>query len=55
LTLSRRFCELLGGSIRATSQLGRGSTFTVVLPAELPAAVTEPVPAHTAPAAVAAS
>ena len=55
LTLSRRFCELLGGSIRAISQPGRGSTFTVVLPAELPPAVTESVPAGTAPAAVAAS
>ncbi len=53
LTLSRRFCELLGGGIRAASQPGEGSTFTVVLPAELPAAVAQPAPARAEPAAVA--
>jgi signal transduction histidine kinase/FixJ family two-component response regulator len=32
LTITRRLCELLGGSIAATSKLGRGSTFLVTLP-----------------------
>jgi len=38
LALSRRFCEMMGGSIAVTSQLGQGSTFTV----RLPAVVAEP-------------
>lgn len=42
LTLSRRFCELLGGRITAASEPGRGSTFTVTLPAELPGPAPEP-------------
>jgi PAS domain S-box-containing protein len=33
LALSQRFCQMMGGSIAATSQLGQGSTFTVHLPA----------------------
>jgi signal transduction histidine kinase/CheY-like chemotaxis protein len=41
LTLSRRFCELLGGSITAASELGKGSTFTVTLPAEVLAMASE--------------
>nr|WP_320132519.1 ATP-binding protein [uncultured Holophaga sp.] len=36
LTLSRRFAELLGGSLSATSQPGGGSTFTLRLPLETP-------------------
>ena len=32
LSLSRHFCELLGGSLQATSQKGVGSTFTACLP-----------------------
>jgi signal transduction histidine kinase len=35
LAITRSFCELLGGSIRFTSEVGRGSTFTVTLPADL--------------------
>jgi PAS domain S-box-containing protein len=33
LALSQRFCQMMGGAIVATSQLGQGSTFTVRLPA----------------------
>jgi CheY-like chemotaxis protein len=36
LTISRRFCRMLGGDLTLTSQLGAGSTFTIRLPARLP-------------------
>jgi signal transduction histidine kinase/DNA-binding response OmpR family regulator len=35
LSLSRRFCQLMGGDIYVTSDLGRGSTFTVRFPAHV--------------------
>ncbi len=35
LAISQRFCRMLGGSIRAGSRLGQGSTFVATLPAEL--------------------
>jgi signal transduction histidine kinase/DNA-binding response OmpR family regulator len=34
LALTRRFCQMLGGDVSVTSELGKGSTFTVRLPAE---------------------
>jgi two-component system sensor histidine kinase/response regulator len=37
LVISRRFCELMGGSVHVTSRLGKGSTFTMVIPAEVTA------------------
>jgi PAS domain S-box-containing protein len=40
LAITRRFCILLGGSIECESELGKGSTFTVRLPAETPASVS---------------
>jgi signal transduction histidine kinase len=37
LAISQRMVEEMGGRIEVSSQLGQGATFTVVLPAELPA------------------
>jgi signal transduction histidine kinase/DNA-binding response OmpR family regulator len=36
LAITRRFCLLLGGEVTVTSEPGRGSEFTVRLPAEVP-------------------
>ncbi|MGH7645735.1 MAG: ATP-binding protein, partial [Gemmatimonadales bacterium] len=33
LAITRRFCQLMGGDVTAASEPGRGSTFTVRLPA----------------------
>jgi signal transduction histidine kinase len=32
LAISHRLCQLMGGDIRVTSELGKGSTFTIQLP-----------------------
>jgi signal transduction histidine kinase/DNA-binding response OmpR family regulator len=36
LALTRRFCQMMGGDVTVTSELGKGSTFTIQLPAEAP-------------------
>lgn len=36
LAISKRFCELLGGDLSVHSELGKGSTFTILIPATLP-------------------
>ena len=41
LALSRRFCQLMGGDLTVTSEFGKGSTFTVTLPAQAPESVAE--------------
>lgn len=35
LAISQRFCQMMGGSIEVASNLGTGSTFTVLLPSEI--------------------
>jgi len=35
LAISRKFCQLMGGDITVTSEHGKGSNFTVTLPAEV--------------------
>ncbi len=38
LAITRNFCRLLGGEISVSSQVGKGSVFTIRVPAEMPAA-----------------
>lgn len=42
LSLSRRLAELLGGDVAVVSELGKGSTFSVTLPARLPGSSQQP-------------
>jgi PAS domain S-box-containing protein len=42
LTLSRRLCRMMGGDITVASEVGKGSTFTIRLPAEVRDPATQP-------------
>ncbi len=35
LALSRKFCQLMGGELTVQSEFGKGSTFTVILSADV--------------------
>ncbi|MBW2422223.1 MAG: response regulator, partial [Deltaproteobacteria bacterium] len=37
LPITRRFCRMMGGDVRVASEVGRGSSFTIELPAEVSA------------------
>jgi signal transduction histidine kinase len=51
LAITRKLVELHGGEITVNSELGRGSVFTVILPCEAGAAVSQRAIAAPAPAA----
>jgi signal transduction histidine kinase len=50
LPLSRRLAQLLGGDVSVQSELGKGSTFTVSIPADWSEPVPAPRPAELTPA-----
>ena len=45
LAISKRFCQMMGGDITVTSEVGRGSTFTVSLPVAAPEPRADEAPA----------
>jgi PAS domain S-box-containing protein len=47
LAISRRFCELLGGDLTLQSEAGKGSTFTIRIPATLPGTQSQPLQVET--------
>jgi ammonium transporter len=45
LTISRRFCQMMGGDILVDSEVGVGTSFTALIPAEVKPVITEEAPA----------
>ncbi len=43
LALTKQFCQIMGGDIAVDSELGRGSTFTITLPADVASFVNSPI------------
>lgn len=41
LAITRKFCQMMGGDLTVQSEMGKGSTFTVTLPAHVQALATE--------------
>jgi PAS domain S-box-containing protein len=48
LAITRAFCRLLGGDVAVESEAGRGSTFTMTIPAVLPESNAAPEPGEAA-------
>lgn len=46
LTITREFVRMLGGTISAQSEVGKGSTFTILIPQVVPAVQRQPVAAR---------
>jgi signal transduction histidine kinase/DNA-binding response OmpR family regulator len=44
LAISRKFCQMMGGDITVESEPGKGTTFTVTLPLQVPEPAAEPSP-----------
>src|SRR5437667_4328218 len=51
LTITKHFCEMMGGTIRVQSEPGKGSTFVMELPEVVKHKPAEPVPVPLAPVA----
>jgi signal transduction histidine kinase/CheY-like chemotaxis protein len=51
LVISRRFCQMMGGDITVTSELNKGSTFSVRLPRQVPDRRVPAAPVPPKPAA----
>lgn len=47
LAISRRFCQMMGGDITVESEMGKGSTFTALLPRKVVEATPTPPKFHT--------
>jgi signal transduction histidine kinase len=39
LTISKNYCEMMGGRIEVSSELGKGSEFKVIIPVQNPSAM----------------
>jgi signal transduction histidine kinase/CheY-like chemotaxis protein len=48
LVITRQFCQLMGGDVSVESELGRGTTFRIRLPAVVSSLVAEPAPVEAA-------
>jgi signal transduction histidine kinase len=46
LAISKHFCEMMGGEVSVTSTEGKGSAFTILLPRNVPAEITQSTDEH---------